>query len=148
MFFRRFFSLLAIFALLIGAAPVHRDYAEGQVWQYKTRSSDAGSLIKIQKIEPFPDATSATLVYHISVIGLNFGGTKLDGKIEHLPVSRETLDQSVTRLSDSQAEFPDYRGGLAIWREAEGGIFTIPLAQIIDIAEQSFRRQAPGGKIK
>lgn len=106
-------------------------YAEGQVWEYRTRSGDEGSLLKIQRIEPVPGAINGTLVYHITIIGVDLGPRLVSGVIGHTPVSKETLDESVTRLSDSRADFGDVEGGIEEWRRADGGIFTIPVAKIV-----------------
>jgi hypothetical protein len=46
-------------------------------------------------------------------------------------VSRATLDASVTQLSASKTVFPDPAPGIAQWRDAKGGVFTIPLADIL-----------------
>ena len=104
-------------------------YAAGQVWEYRTRAADAGSLLRIYSAEPTP----AGEVYHISLIGLGYGrGMAHGGEFGHMAVSRKTLDQSVTRLSNSKAAFPDPTEGIAQWREAKGGVFTIPIAEIIE----------------
>jgi hypothetical protein len=126
--------LLALFALLMpvvsAAAPdPAARYAAGQVWEYRTRPADKGSLLKIHSIEPSPTGE----IYHISLIGLAYGRGMVGGGVfGHMPVSRETLDKSVTRLSDSKAAFPDPTEGIAQWRTANGGVFTIPIAEIID----------------
>jgi hypothetical protein len=137
--------VLALLCLLVGlpaAASLRPAYAPGQVWEYKTRAGDEGSLVKIQKIEPYPEAASQDRVYHVSIIGVRFRNAPLSGTLGHLPVSRETLDASVTRLSESKAEFPDPSEGIAQWRSANGGVFTIPLGQIVDVVEQSFGSNA------
>jgi hypothetical protein len=136
--------LAILLAVLLGAqaqAPqpaTASRYAEGQVWEYRTRPGDEGSLLKIQRVEPWP-AGGAAQVYHISVIGVRLGGRPRN-QIQHLPVSSATLDASVTRLSGSRAAFPSPDEGIAMWREAQGGVFDIPLAEIIGIAD----RQIPG----
>lgn len=72
------------------------------------------------------------MVYHISLIGLSYGsGMPNGGEFGHMAVSRETLDRSVTRLSDSKALFPDPAEGITQWRAAKAGVFTIPIAEII-----------------
>lgn len=104
-------------------------YGAGQVWEYRTRPADEGSLLRIHSIEQFTSGE----IYHISLIGLAYGRGMADGGVfGHMAVSRETLDQSVTRLSDSPAAFPDPTEGIAQWRAANGGVFTIPIAEIID----------------
>jgi hypothetical protein len=138
----RTLALLCLVVGLTATASPRPDYAPGQVWEYKTRTGEEGSLVKIQRIESYPAASSKDQVYHVSVIGVRFQGAQLSGKIGHLPVSGETLDASVTRLSESKAEFPDPSEGIAQWRSANGGVFTIPLGQIIDVVEQSFGSNA------
>ena len=125
--------LLVLLALLMPAVSAAQDgtarYAAGQVWEYRTRAADAGSLLKIHEVEAAPAGT----VYHISLIGLSFGrGMAHGGEFGHMAVSREALDNSVTRLSDSKAIFPDPAEGIAKWRAAKAGVFTIPIAEIIE----------------
>ncbi len=124
--------LLALLALLMPVVSAAQDpvrYAAGQVWEYRTRAADQGSLLKIHEIEAAPAGT----VYHISLIGLSYGrGMAHGGEFGHMAVSRETLDKSVTRLSDSKAVFPDPTKGIAEWREAKAGMFTVPIAEIIE----------------
>ena len=135
--------LIALLALLLPTplvAETH-DYSVGQVWEYRTAPEDSGSLLKIQTIETIGPETDPSEVFHISLIGIDLAG---DGSnvsdLQHLPVSRKTLDESVTRLSDSAAEFPDYHEGLAEWRRANGGVFTISVAEIADVIRVSFAR--------
>lgn len=132
---RDLFALLAAFTLLIGAAPTHPDYAVGQVWEYDTRPGDKGSLIKIQKIEGFPNADSPGKVYHISIIGLHYRKSSAPGIAMHLPVSRKTLDASVAKLSRKRPDFPDYTEGYQIWHDDKGGVFDISLAEIVDLLD-------------
>lgn len=121
---------LAACVLTMGAGQADR-YAVGQVWEYRTRPQDAGSLLKIQKIEPWADGR----VYHLSLVGVSLGGVTTD--VHHVPVSRETLDASVTRPSTSTRAFPDATEGIAIWREDRGGVFTIPVARIAQVIDDT-----------
>jgi hypothetical protein len=115
-------------------------YREGQVWEYRTRPEDAGSLLRIQRIEANSAFTKYGPIYHISVIGVHFKDVPLSGDLAHLPVSRETLDASVIRLSSASLTFPDAGPGIDEWRSAQGGVFTIPLSEIIGSVEQMFRQ--------
>ena len=132
---RAAFTLAAIVGLigLTGFAKPDR-YAVGQVWEYRTRPGDEGSLLKIQRIESFGPPERNERVYHISVIGfrLRTGGTVL----EHSPVSRETLDASLTRPVDQAIEFPDPANGILDWKAHNGGVFTITVAEIIELIDQ------------
>jgi hypothetical protein len=129
---RRLIALILLMFAPLASAGAQEDamrYAAGQVWEYRTRPADEGSLLKIHSIEQAP----AGEVYHISLIGLGYGrGMAHGGEFGHMAVSRETLDKSVTRLSDSKAAFPDPTEGIAQWRGAEGGVFTISIAEIVD----------------
>ena len=108
-------------------------FHEGQVWEYRTRPGDEGSLLKIQRMDSSPDGLGPT--YHISVIGVRLGG-RGHTQIQHLPVSEQSLSSSVTQLSQSNAVFPSADEGYTLWHRAHGGVFDIPLAQIIAIVAQ------------
>ncbi|RYE67695.1 MAG: hypothetical protein EOP17_08085 [Rhizobiaceae bacterium] len=72
---------------LLGAAPPHA-YSEGQVWEYRNRTVDAGSLLRIQKIEHIEIAGRDEEIFHLSVIGLRFSGTPFgDQVIQHIEVA-------------------------------------------------------------
>lgn len=120
-----------------------RSYAEGQVWEYRTRSQDAGSLMRIQRIEARPGGAASDPIYHISIVGVRFPANGIAGMLQHLPAPRATLDASVTRLSDSAVPFPDPSPGIAQWREARGGVFDIPLAEIVGYVERIVTEDAP-----
>jgi len=126
--------LLLISALLALASP--NSYAEGQVWTYKTRPQDSGSLVKIQKVEDAPSGR----IYHVSFIGIHLDPTGMT-VLEHAPVSQNTLDESVIRQVPDPGTFPDPRAGIAEWRQAHGGVFKITLAKIADLAAQTVSGQ-------
>lgn len=128
----RVLCALAAVVMLAGFAAPDR-YAAGQVWEYRTRAADAGSLLKIQRVET--PAGHDGPIYHISVIGLGLSNPAVGTELPHSPVSRETLDASVTRLSDQRPEFPDAAPGIAQWKSAQGGVFTITVAEIIQIID-------------
>lgn len=128
----RIVGLLLAAGSLSGQAPPAR-YAAGQVWEYRTRTQDAGSLLKVQRIE----LLGQQKVYHISVIGVHFSTRGIAGILPHIPVSDETLDASVTKLSATKPDFPTTAldEGIEEWRKAKGGIFTIPMSQIVGIID-------------
>ena len=111
-------------------------YAVGQVWAYHTRAGDDGSLLKIQRIEAFGPPERGERVYHISVIRFRLRNGDMEPVLEHSPVSRETLDASVTRLADQTIEFPDPANGIADWKAHNGGVFTITVAEIIELIDR------------
>ncbi len=133
----RILAALASLVLLTGLSEPDR-YVAGQVWEYRTRPADSGSLLKIQRVEQDPTLGP---IFHISVIGLRLRNQDIDPVLSHTPVSLETLDASVTRLSTKGSTFPDPAEGIAEWRSARGGVFTITVAEIVELVD----RQTSGG---
>jgi len=119
------------------AAPA-RSYAQGQVWEYRSRPGEGKSLLKIQRIGTVPGLEANGPVYHISVNGLKLA-PHVAGVLPHVPVSRETLDASVTRLSTRRPDFPGIEAGIEEWRQAQGGVFTISVAEIVELIDRSTR---------
>ena len=138
--------LFSIFVVLL-ASPAQAAsrvlYAEGQVWEYHTRPSDEGSLLRIQKIEQSAQPANFGPIYHISIIGIHFASAPLSGQLQHAPVFASSLNASVTRLSKLQPVFPDPSEGIIQWRAANGGVFTIPIAEIVNLIEQTVPASAP-----
>ena len=90
-----------------------------------------------------PNAKLGT-IYHICVGGLKILNPHKDSgtqdNLPHSPVSKKTLDESVTTLAiEHTDDLPDISKGYSTWKEAfdngEGGIFTIPVKQIIQYIE-------------
>jgi hypothetical protein len=128
-------SAAIIFAALSGQSPPAK-YSEGQVWEYKTRVGDEGSLLKIQRIEQDPAFQKYGPIYHISVVGVHLRNPTITPMLPHAPVSRATLDASVTKLSPDRREFPSADAGIEEWRQAHGGVFTISVAEIVEVLDQ------------
>ncbi|MGH6613867.1 hypothetical protein [Sphingomonas sp.] len=128
--------LTAAASLLSAQAPAPK-YVEGQIWHYRTRTQDVGSLLKIQKIEPYGPGK----VYHLSIAGVHLGAKGIADRLPHIPVSDQTLDASVTTLSDTKQDFPlaDTQRGIETWKQAEGGVFTITVSEIVDIVDSQTR---------
>jgi len=126
-----------------GAAP---DYAQGQVWQYHARPEDAGSLLKIQKIESGAAGQGGVTIYQISVAGARLGKPPVSTLIAQLPVTKETLDASVTEQVKEPAKmFPNIDEPIAKWHEKDGGHYTLPVAAIVDIADRAVSAQTKPG---
>ena len=120
-------------------------YRAGQVWEYRTRSGDEGSLVRIQKVEASRAPSQIGPIYHVSVIGVHFRDLPIvvAGFVTHMPVSTETLDKSVTKLSKSEAQFPDVEEGISEWRANSGGVFTVSLAEAVGFVETTIRNSTP-----
>jgi hypothetical protein len=105
-------------------------YAEGQVWEYRTRRGEERSLVKIQRIETDPETNEP--IFHVSLVGLNWPRADT---LAHAPVSGATLDKSVTRLSVDHGQFPVAEEGIAEWRRARGGVYSVSLGEIVEIGD-------------
>jgi len=128
-------AALALAALALSAEATPKSYAEGQVWAYRTRPADTGSLLKIQKITML----GKEKVYHISVIGVHFKRADIAGELQHVPVSQTSLDASVTAQESAGGEFPPLSAveeGIAGWRRDASGVFNIPVADIVGIIDK------------
>jgi len=110
-------------------------YAPGQVWTYRTRPQDEGSRVKIQMIErdPHPREGADDRVFHVSVVGLTFANPRVKGEIAHAPLTAESLDASLVALAEPHPDappFPDPAEGVASWKEGEGGVFDVAIAEL------------------
>jgi hypothetical protein len=144
---RKLVAIFLILAAMIWIAPVAtagtNRYAVGQIWEYKSRPQDAGSLVKINAIETMRFGKARLKIFHIGLIGLSFAGSPGGDALPHAPASAETLDKSVTRRIKTAAIFPSFDEGIAEWRRAKGGVFTISLAEIADIIDKTVSGQQP-----
>jgi len=128
-------------ALFFGFAKAH-DFSEGQVWSYRTRAGEESSTLLIDKVESDPKLGS---IYHISVFKVRVKnshsptGSSID--LPHFPVSKETLEKSCVKQVGRSKPNPEYREGYAQWKQAfeqgQAGIFTISVAEIVDVVEKT-----------
>lgn len=121
------------------------DFAPGQEWSI--RGGAAETRVIIGRIEPFLDDT----VIHVSVIGVPIpagmpgAGNLFD--IGHSPFSKAALANSLDELVATgvppAAHFGD---GYAQWEAAHGGVYTVSVAEAIDLVLVTVgqgRRQGP-----
>lgn len=132
---------------LVPAFAWANDYRAGQIWQYHTRPGEEQSRLYIVKTDTLRDGAQAFHIHidHIAIRNAHLaGGIQTD--LPHAPVSAQTLDESVTRLDGTTDELPDISEGYAVWREAydagRGGVFTLPVAQLLDLVQQTADRYA------
>jgi hypothetical protein len=131
------------------AALAANNYAEGQVWEYETRREDAGSLLKIMRIDDLPDIGR---VIHICVVGLKLPyPPAADGilvEVPELPMKPSAMDASVRKLSDRQASCMRLDYGYKTWRQdydrGQKGAVPIPLKEMMEkIAAKAKQAQTP-----
>lgn len=133
-------SLLLIFLAVPAAA---QEFRAGQIWRYDTRPGEEGSRLFIARIDRGPSTQS---IYHIYLDGLQLknplfaGGVQ--GHLPHAPVTRQTLETSVTTLEAEDATMPDIAEGYATWllafEKGQAGVFNQPVKEIVQIIEDAF----------
>lgn len=134
-----------VLALAIVTVPAMSDaqvqqFSEGQVWHYRTRGTEPNSTLLINKVEVEPKLGE---IFHVSVRDVRVKNKHapdgLSTELPHFPVSRVTLQASVTKLVGRAPINLEYREGYETWRKAfeEGnaGVFTIPVAEIVGNVE-------------
>lgn len=139
--------LAAVGLLMVMGASSARDYAAGQVWKYHVNSGDESSTLQINKVEQDPKLGA---IYHISVFRLHISNPRVAGGIQtelpHLPVSKETLDKSVETLVNAPLRPVAYEEGYTYWKKefdaGHAGIYTMSVAEIITLAEQTMSKAA------
>ena len=115
-------------------------YKVGQVWTYRTRPYEAGSVLTIVKTEVDDKLGS---IIHIHLQGLRIKNPQAElgftSFATHLPCSEEAIDQSVTELRQASGLFPGYEEGHQEWRKAfdagNAGIWSIPVAEMVAAME-------------
>ncbi|VFR56997.1 hypothetical protein BRI6_3659 [plant metagenome] len=130
---------------LAGAAAAAQPYDSGQVWRYQTRPGEEASRVLINKVEAHD---TLGRIFHISVLAVQVKNPRIEGGIStvlpHFPVSEQTLKGSLLEIEGSQAPNPDYLEGYEIWKTAfdkgEAGVFTITVADIVGVVEQTINQ--------
>ncbi|WP_395645497.1 hypothetical protein [Terricaulis sp.] len=104
------------------------EFAVGQVWSVRNLS---GGLATIGRIEPYARGTAI----HISLTADT--PLQLQGQlgptmqISHLPVASEAFARSVETLQQTGGTpDPHFEDGYAQWRAAQGGVWTVDIAEI------------------
>lgn len=118
-------------------------YKPGQVWSYKTRAGEESSVLTILRIDAMPDDKR---IVHIRVDGIRLrncrGGPEPD-QIQHMPFERESLERSINKQIRT-TEVPDFKEGYEEWRkgwdQGRAGIYTITVAEAVDVADKNFRQ--------
>lgn len=116
-------------------------YAVGQTWRCTGRTADETPKLLIQQIDTHP---LGGLIYHVSVEGLRIRQPALPGglldTLPHVPVTRHTLDTSVTSLEGTSGADARFREGHAQWKQAfdaqQAGAFGVSVAEIATIIER------------
>lgn len=103
----------------------------GEQWRFRCRPHEEEGQVTIHRVEGD--------TVHVSLSDVRiFNGIKVGSTVDHLPISMESLRQSVlTRDGEGAEELASFQTGYAHWKEAKGGVFDTSLAEILNILERS-----------
>jgi hypothetical protein len=116
-------------------------FKPGQVWSYKTRANEEASALTILRVDEY--AANKRIV-HIRVDNVhlkNCTGGPAPETFEHMPFSKESMDESVIKTLRT-GNVPDFHNGYSGWRAAwdagTAGYYAITVAQALDVAQKTF----------
>ena len=111
-------------------------FKSGQVWSYHTRSGESASTLTILQVDRL---AKAGIVVHVRVDGLRVHNPRgeLVPFIEHMPFSRDAMLSSALELLRSGVALPTMEG-YDRWRADCGGVYTISVADALDVMEKTF----------
>jgi hypothetical protein len=102
-------------------------YRPGQVWGVRlSPEQPADARLIVLRVEELPKLGR---IVHVALQGVRVpgGGTQL----QHAPFSEAALDASVLQLTAEGGPIPDFSEGYTRWREANGGVFSIPVGEAL-----------------
>lgn len=107
-------------------------FAVGQRWAYDTRPEDPNSTLVVGKIEEHPEIGR---IVHISLLDLNIRSPRAPSgfthSVGHMPMAESALRASVTSLAGSGQPAEHFDEGYEMWRDAEGGAFSITVREAV-----------------
>ena len=129
-----------MFSKLFSGSDQDDKYVVGQIWEYQTRTGEEKSTLTIVNVER--NKKNGTII-NIFVSGLKVKNPNADNgfsdEIQHLPFSKEAMEESVRRLVGTTKKLPDYKEGYDEWRTAfnneKAGIFIITVKEAIEVME-------------
>jgi hypothetical protein len=116
-------------------------YEPGQVWTYRTRPGEEGSLLTVVKVEAHDELGA---IVHIRVDAVAQKNAHAPGGvsrvIHHMPFAADAIDRSVVELAESGVPVPNtFEHGYRLWKEAfdagKGGVWTLTVAESISACE-------------
>ena len=137
----KFISAIFILGLTLASASAADtpSFAVGQKWSIK----DSGITIVIGAVEPFSSDKTAVSISVFDVPCPAIAGCATTN-VAHAPFDSHALEQSVDQLIATQQPLaPAYAQGYENWKNAKGGIFTIPVSRLPDLLFQALSTGKP-----
>lgn len=128
---------MGLLNFLTGRTDMQDDkFKVGQIWNYKTRQGEENSTLTILKIEK--DKTIGCII-HICIEGLKIKNpghsSGISERLPHTPLSQDAIAKSVTQLVSENNELPEFMEGYNLWKQGNGGIFTIEVNEVVEFVE-------------
>lgn len=120
-------------------------FEAGQIWRALGRAQDGEVHVAVLDVIDDPQLGQ---ICSIAATGVHIRNGFLEGGVQtqlpHAPVTAEVLRAAVTELVETggpTARHPDFAEAYQQWRTpfdaGEAGVFTISLAEILDLIEQA-----------
>ncbi len=104
-------------------------FQPGQMWTVK--NSDI--RIVVGRVEPFVKGKTAVSISVLNVPCPPEAGCKTS-VVAHAPFDAEVLADSVDKLVSTNAQTaPQFDQGYANWKQAHGGVFTVPVSKLPEL---------------
>ena len=115
----------------------------GQVWSYKSRAEDPNSTLVIGLIE---NHSKLGKIIHIRIEDVRVESPQHDkgfvASIGHIPISEEALLSSLEKMLKVEDVPSSVEKGIETWREAQGGVFTVSVAEAVQFLEDTLSGRA------
>lgn len=120
-------------------------YKVGQQWSYHSRPGEEESFFVVVRIDH--DAKLGNIV-HIAMGRLKMKNRRspdgISENVNHMPFAEEAINKSKPKLLKEKAELPSFEEGYRMWRKAfddgQAGIYTISIAEAVDVMETGLNR--------
>ncbi len=140
---RRLLLAFALFALASPAFAQEEPFEVGQVWTLQP-PGHPDARVRVGRIEDHGQTI------HISMWGVPAPAPQITDIVaspliaSHLPITSTALRNSVAhRVDDNPPTDLQFEEGYRTWREAEGGVFTLTVPEIIDAIHQTVETGTP-----
>lgn len=114
-----------------GPEAVFSTFELGSVWSYETRPGEESSTFTVRCIE---EASSGGRTVHIEVGGVATAADGSAGHVGHVAVAEDALSAVIVERvgADDGPASPGFLDGYVAWRQADGEVWTVPLADVLD----------------
>jgi len=124
--------LMPISSALADEQSVMSQLKVGQLWEYKHHYPDAQPLVYVGRIEEMEPLGT---IVHVTIVDVPIvhptTGQPVQIVIGHMPFMADAIEGSLTRLVGTGDRSKDIEDGYAVWKEAEGGAFSLSVHEAV-----------------